>query len=264
MYLQITSKCNMNCRHCGFSCNRKGIHMEWETFINAIQFIRDRDDETISIGGGEPTLHPRFFDILKICLDDFNYVWMATNGSKTKVMRRLSNIIEGCDYESFEREDYCTCGEDPENCECWPDKAIYQDGKLTVALSLDYFHSPINDKIVELWKNRSKCSSFNNRNNYQIRDVTISHGGVVKSGRAIRSGVWQDESNCICPNIHISPNGDVKLCGCRNSPILGNVNTSVDDESLEFFRDNDIDCIKSMTKKLRRIYETKAYQTLSD
>ena len=263
MYLQITSKCNMNCQHCGFSCNRKGMHMEWETFVNAIQFMRDRDNGTMIIGGGEPTLHSRFFDILKICLDDFDYVWMATNGSKTKVMYRLANIMDNCDIESFERKDYCTCN-NPDYCECFPDNAIYQENKLTVALSLDYFHSPIDDRIVELWRSRSKCTSFNFQHNYQIRDVTMSHSGIVKSGRAIRSGVWQDEANCICQDTHISPNGDVKLCGCRNSPKLGNVNDSVDDESLEFFRDNDIECIKHMTKKLRRIYETKAYQTLSD
>ena len=85
MYLQITSKCNMNCRHCGFSCNRKGIHMEWETFINAIQFIRDRDDETISIGGGEPTLHTELNDIIDSIINNYPdiCIMLLTNGSQS-------------------------------------------------------------------------------------------------------------------------------------------------------------------------------------
>lgn len=50
-YLQITDKCNMSCKHCGMSCTKKGTFMSIETFRNALNI----GDESITIGGGEPT-----------------------------------------------------------------------------------------------------------------------------------------------------------------------------------------------------------------
>ena len=49
MYLQITTKCNMKCDHCCYSCGKWGKHGEYETIIDAIAFIRNWNDETISI-----------------------------------------------------------------------------------------------------------------------------------------------------------------------------------------------------------------------
>ena len=69
MYLQITTKCNMTCSHCCYSCNKNGKHADFNTIIDAIAFARDCD-ESISIGGGEPTLHPDFFRILKHCIEE--------------------------------------------------------------------------------------------------------------------------------------------------------------------------------------------------
>lgn len=206
MYLQITNKCNMRCAHCCYSCNSHGKHMDFQTALHAIGFATDYGTDTISIGGGEPTLHPRFFDILKECLREFDYVWMATNGSKTKIMYRLASIIENRDYENFEY-------------------GIFQEDKLSVALSQDCFHDPIDERIVSLWEKRSQSRN----GHYEIRNVTHSMSGVAAQGRAKRTGSGWGE-HCVCTDHVIRPDGSVKMCGCTGAPIIGDIWNGIDDK----------------------------------
>ena len=160
MYMQITTRCNMKCAHCCYSCSpHKGKHMNYNTFLEAVRFIGEHD-ENVSIGGGEPTLHPRFFDILRHCLWVFNYVWMATNGKRTKTMWRLVNILDGYDEDE--------------------DDPIISEDKLTVALSTDYFHEAIDYNIREMWK--SKCK--NKVSGYETRDVTLFSQRCYQCGQS--------------------------------------------------------------------------------
>jgi len=218
MYLQITTRCNMTCAHCCYSCAPgKGKHGEYNTIIAAIAYAREQGEESISIGGGEPTLHPRFFDILRHCLNDFDYVWLATNGSNTKAMYRLHNIIQGCDYESFEREDYCTC-EETEECTCEPSGIIYQEDKLSVALSQDHFHErdKVSQRIVDLW---TRQANQHRHSHYEVRNL---NNNVAGQGRAAKTGSGWGE-HCVCEDFILRPDGKIKLCGCTHSPIIGDV-----------------------------------------
>ena len=246
-YMQITTKCNMLCAHCCYSCNKNGKHMDWYTAVDAITFIRDNlGNESISIGGGEPTLHPRFFDILRICLNDFDYVWLATNGSQTKKMWRLQKILDGEDYP----EDI-----DPDNEEAYERAlekydSIYQKDKLSVALSQDYFHSPIDDRIVDYWTRRA--GKHGASRGYEIRNVTNSHKGLIKAGRAAKTGNWQDEDGCVCADVMIKPNGDIKLCGCSDAPLIGNVRTGIEgrwEEVMQIDGYLNCNCYKGLKEK---------------
>lgn len=242
MYLQITTKCNMTCDHCCYSCNKNGKHADWETVVDMVSFARDWT-ESISIGGGEPTLHPRFFDILKMCLEDFDYVWMASNGSQTNIMYRLADIIDGNDYPG------CECSEediDNGNCACY-DKGIHQEDKLSVALSQDWFHDPINERIVDLWTSRA---NVHRHSHFEIRDVTRSEKGIIKSGRAIRTYTWQDEEGCICSDILIRPDGKIKLCGCTKSPIIGDIWSGIEEKWEKIIQEDegyqDVNCFRGI------------------
>ncbi len=217
-YLQITTRCNMQCAHCCYSCSpHKGEHMRWDVVCDAIAFARDMDSEVISIGGGEPTLHPRFFDILRIALQDFHYVWMATNGSRTKTMWRLARIL---DEDDFPRR-----GVSEEDCIFLSDS-----DQLHIALSQDYFHRSINYKVADYWKSRSKGSS----SKYSIRDVPSSFYGVANQGRAKINQLGVDNKHCICNGLFINPKGQLKMCGCKNSPIIGDVWRGIEDKWKDF------------------------------
>jgi MoaA/NifB/PqqE/SkfB family radical SAM enzyme len=198
--------------------------------FEALHMIHDYDD-MLSIGGGEPTLHPDFFDVLRRSLETFTYIWMATNGSKTKIMWRLANIINGDDYD--EKNEY---------------DGIYQDGKLTVALSLDSFHDPINPKIEAYWKQRANTKGVG----FEVRDTTRSYDGIVAQGRAKKTGSGWNEDACVCSDLFIRPDGKIKLCGCTGSPIIGTVRDGIEDKWEKVMRSEsftDTRCFKALKRK---------------
>jgi len=210
----------------------KGRHGEYQTIWQAIDFAAQYGKESISIGGGEPTLHPRFFDILKHSLDVFDYVWMATNGSQTETMLRLAAILNQEDeIYLMDNGNYCDCSEeDIENGECYcyekmADDIIWQSEKLEVALSLDPYHDSISQKIVDLW---TRYANQHRRSGFEIRNVTNSHSGVIAQGRAKRTQVGWNENDCICPDIIIKPDGKLKACGCTGAPVVGDIWQGID------------------------------------
>lgn len=216
MYLQITTKCNMKCAHCCYSCNKNGKHMPRNVWQDAIRFAEKWDSEVISIGGGEPTLHPDFFEILQRCMWGFSYVWMATNGSRTKTMRRLVNILNGEDYYNGE-----------ENA------IIPEKDQFSVELSTDYYHDPISDEIRDYWERMTKAK----RPGFGLRDVTQGHG-PVEQGRAKRtSSAMRD--GCCCPELTIRPDGKIKVCGCTNSPIIGDIWNGIEREKFEAIEEDE-------------------------
>lgn len=108
MYLQIVDYCNMQCAHCGFDCQPSGNAMLWETFLASMEtfnqivkikkgfLIRQSKEElqqpiiNITVGGGEPTLHPDIFKIADHLRYSINISWhMITNGKRAKIALAL-------------------------------------------------------------------------------------------------------------------------------------------------------------------------------
>lgn len=239
MYLQITTKCNMHCAHCCYSCGKGGKHGDIYVIQQGIRFAGDWGDESIVIGGGEPTLHPRFFDILRDCLNHFQFVWFATNGSRTARMRRIYDILTGNDWDNFSKDNY--------------DQVIdldMMDAELAVALSQDPWHNPIDPKIVDLWRNKVARQ----HHGFEIRNVSHS---VIAQGRAKRTGVGWVEDSCVCSDIIIKPTGDLKLCGCLGAPIIGTVFSGFTAEArqvIEYDEDfNGERCYKAISRESKKL-----------
>ena len=89
MYIQITTRCNMTCEHCGMDCGVEGDDMEVKTFKNAVDH-----DECATIGGGEPTIHPKFWEFIGLALGRAEYVWLATNGKETDTALALAGLAK--------------------------------------------------------------------------------------------------------------------------------------------------------------------------
>lgn len=147
MYLMITSRCNMTCAHCCSRCTEKGEDMTLATWENAVEFAKERGEEYVSIGGGEPTVHPLFWQILGSALGEFGSVWMATNGKLTKTALALAGLSKGS--ETF-----------------------------GVALSQDPFHEPINERVVAAFRNAKlelRDTSRNLSNTGRAKDNNLGH-----------------------------------------------------------------------------------------
>ena len=173
MYIQITSRCNMTCAHCCYECGPAGVDMPLAMFDKAMNVGLELGHPCVAIGGGEPTVHPRFWSIVQrarafAAKHGTRRVWLATNGKRTADALRLADMT--------------------------------RRGELAATLSLDDYHEPIAEAVVE---------AFSEIDHFAVRSIRTST--VFASGRAKAWGA--DE--CINPCPHVAPDGTIYGCGCR-------------------------------------------------
>lgn len=166
MYIQITTRCNMLCAHCCMRATAKGVDMPMRTYRNALKLAYERAD-SIAIGGGEPTVHPRLWEMIGLGLGSgVEYVWLATNGKKTNVALALAGLAKG-------------------------------NERFSVALSQDIYHEPIDHHVVETFR----------RYQLEIRDVSgnLSNAGRAADNnlsyddRCVRPGLKIEPDGSIRP-----------------------------------------------------------------
>ena len=78
---QITGRCNLSCAHClaGGGSRQDELHMdEIKDFLDDLAKMKVF---YINAGGGEPLLHPRFFEIVDYADEKGIYVQFSTNGT---------------------------------------------------------------------------------------------------------------------------------------------------------------------------------------
>ncbi len=84
--IDLTNRCNLNCPVCFASANSAGYVAEptYEMVVEMLRSLRRQDPHpatAIQFTGGEPTLHPDFFRIVKTAVEmGFSHVQIATNG----------------------------------------------------------------------------------------------------------------------------------------------------------------------------------------
>lgn len=191
MYIQITTRCNMSCEHCGMNCTKEGQDMSVKTWNKAIA-LAENYDSSISIGGGEPTLHKKFWNFLMESIGSCENVWLATNGSIKKTALTLAKMA--------------------------------QKGIIGCALSQDDYHDPIDQEVINAFnRDYGDYGKYDKHDIYgrnvedcrEIRDVT---GKEINAGRCDFG-----EEGCVCPDIIIKPDGSIMACGCDDAVSFGHV-----------------------------------------
>lgn len=80
----VTSACNLDCPICyTINKNEGAYHMPLDEFAAILEAIRRNDPELkiINFTGGEPTLHPRFRDIIRMCHEaGIHRITVSTHG----------------------------------------------------------------------------------------------------------------------------------------------------------------------------------------
>ncbi len=86
--IDLTNRCNLQCPVCFASANQAGYLAEpsYEMVVEYLRALRNQHPypaTAIQFTGGEPTLHPDFFRILRTAREmDFSHIQVATNGLK--------------------------------------------------------------------------------------------------------------------------------------------------------------------------------------
>lgn len=84
--VDITGKCNLTCAVCFADSNTSPYQPEYEDVLGMLKNLRARRPapaEAVQFMGGEPTIHPRFLDIVKAAKDmGFSHIQTASNGIK--------------------------------------------------------------------------------------------------------------------------------------------------------------------------------------
>lgn len=217
MYLQITTRCNMHCAHCCYSCTSKGTDMKPEVYRKAIETIGDYDG-IISIGGGEPTLHPNFWEIIGLSIAHaFEGVWLATNGSQTKTVIALAKMAKS--------------------------------GVISCELSRDTYHEAIDSKVYDAFNNLKRYNQTSD-DRRGIRSVNT----IIAAGRG--KNISGSVNDCPCEEVFIKPNGDAYMCGCKDAPRLGSIlNPEKLFDTINEYRDLDITCWNKRTPEDQSVIE---------
>lgn len=216
MYIQITTRCNMTCAHCCFDCGPIGKDMSEKNFEAACNFASDYGD-TISIGGGEPTLHKQFWKFIGIALSYSDLeevpIWLATNGSLTKTALALARMAKS--------------------------------GIIQCELSQDDYHDEIEDCVIDAF---SKNNTRHERNMPTVRNTSENGRGLIAAGRAVIShemGLLNHDirEDCPCSDLFVTPDGKIWHCGCKTKQYGTIQNPRIPDEYWE----NPGECVEKVT-----------------
>ncbi|MBU2592009.1 MAG: radical SAM protein [Patescibacteria group bacterium] len=92
IYFQITRYCNLKCPMCFIKAGKEGAHVPTDAVMDVAEFMGQNGLVEVRLTGGEPTLHPDFFDILHKFQEENIYVSVATNGVMSQ--RTLDALCE--------------------------------------------------------------------------------------------------------------------------------------------------------------------------
>lgn len=177
----------MACDHCCYSCGpNSGEYMKMDTFKKALAL----SEGYVTIGGGEPTLHPRFNDILLMAVAESEEcgVHIITNG---KVKDRALMLAKLAKCNVIEAE-----------------------------LSQDQYHEEISEEVVNAFEGRIRDTSRGGQKE------PLPHGrGLEVLGYDENDEIPdRDYRDCPCRSILVLPNGNINPCGCDDAPTIGHVN----------------------------------------
>lgn len=93
--LQITTRCNMRCKHCFLSATGAGMDISYSLIkSDIIRKLKESKVKKVTLTGGEPLLHPDILDIVT-ALDDANIQsCICTNASliTEELLEQLKNL----------------------------------------------------------------------------------------------------------------------------------------------------------------------------
>lgn len=98
--IKITDYCPFGCSFCYQASTKKGIHASLETIEKYANILADMGVFEVALGGGEPTMHPNFVEILEIFREKnivpnfttFSVEWLKDRDRAKKILDLAGNF----------------------------------------------------------------------------------------------------------------------------------------------------------------------------
>ena len=110
IFVHLTDNCNLNCKYCYSPKEEKEVLLKnLKKFVQGTKekikreykehwpfsTIRKSPKYGITLGGGEPILHPDFVKIVKYLRKEFDYITVSINGTNLKPLLDCEKLIDG-------------------------------------------------------------------------------------------------------------------------------------------------------------------------
>lgn len=97
--IKITNDCNANCSYCFNKDHKKNDFINVKQLKQFLKFNKDiTSKKSVHVMGGEPTVHPEFFDIMKMFKKYFHKIYVFTNGinifNNKKILKEFIKFVE--------------------------------------------------------------------------------------------------------------------------------------------------------------------------
>jgi len=104
IFLIVTHECDRNCAFCVDKDRGKQEYITMENAAKAVQYCLDNDIKTITILGGEPTLHPFIASICSMIRYYGINIVMTTNYSKPSVVAYLDKFVSSFNISYYDQK----------------------------------------------------------------------------------------------------------------------------------------------------------------
>ncbi len=101
--LDLTTACNYYCGHCvDLKVLNSGRNFVNDELFSSLTYLADNGlRSVILIGGGEPTVHPKFQEVVRFLKNRGMQVAVVSNGSRTDVVHGVADCLTGKDWVRF-------------------------------------------------------------------------------------------------------------------------------------------------------------------
>lgn len=98
--LDLTTACNFQCDHCiDWDMLNSRMNYQYEKLLESLEeMLRLGLRSVILIGGGEPTVHPKFCDVVRFLKERGTQLAIVSNGSRNEKIFQIAGDLNGRDW----------------------------------------------------------------------------------------------------------------------------------------------------------------------
>jgi radical SAM protein with 4Fe4S-binding SPASM domain len=110
--VQIDERCNLHCAHCFVSATRAGATMPYDDIVDTlIPRLAECRVERVTLTGGEPTIHPRFLDVVRAFRQADMQVGVCSNATTltdedVAELKRIGGVHVNVSLDGFRPESH--------------------------------------------------------------------------------------------------------------------------------------------------------------